>query len=360
MSKASRDADAKRVLTDLFNGAKTPPKLPTKVNANIETLFGTTTWGFREIVLVVVVARLLDPTYRASTGLYDCNPRALYEGPIIEELRARSIPQRKSGPLNIAKAAKGLTPEWAAQRRPLMVAHAVVEVVRYIESLSTADLRAFGSALCARFLQEAQRVKTLTVVAKPEADPALLARRSIGLISRAPDGGNTAQRVTGLLLQSYHQEMQTGLVVGGYEDRASVTSTTSKKPGDVTEELADGTVLRVYEVTTKKFDAQRVRESYETVRAFDDQSGATTEEVVVLCTPADVHPNADKSAAGPLYLAKLEEHDLTYHFYDLDQWIVARLAAMPPDARLAFGDALAAYVNDYNTSETVKKAWKVL
>lgn len=348
-------------MSGLFDEAqKRQPTLDPGTRDAVEELFATTSWGFREIMLVVVVARLLDPSYRASTGLYDCNPRALYEGPMVEELRARNIPHRKSGPLNIAKAARGLTAEWAAQRRPVAVANRVVQLVQHVESPDRNELRKFAVALCARFLQESKRIASLTVVAKPEADPATLAHLCDSLIERAPDGGNTAQRISGLLLRAYHEELQTGIVVGGYEDRASVTSTTSKKPGDITEELADGTVVLVYEVTTKPFNEQRVRESYDTVRAFDDQLGAQTNEVLVLCRPEDVHDSANRAGAGSLYLGKLEYSDLTYYFYNLSAWVRARLAGMPSDARLAFHEHLRKYVDDYNTSETVKRVWGTL
>jgi hypothetical protein len=361
VSKVARDAQVRSLLSGLFEKAqKQPTTLDPRTKTAVEELFTTTSWGFREIVLVVVVARLLDPSYRASTGLYDCNPRALYEGPMVEELRARNIPHRKSGPLNIAKAARGLTREWAAQRRPVAVANRVVQLVQHIESLDQKALRDFAVALCARFLQESKRVASLTVVSKPEADPATLARLSDGLIEQAPDGGNTAQRISGLLLRAYHDELQTGIVVGGYEHRASVTSTTSKKPGDITEELPDGAVVLVYEVTTKRFNEQRVRESYDTVRAFDNRVGAQTDEVLVLCGSEDVHGSADRKRADSLYLGKLEYNDLTYYFYNLTAWIRARLAAMPSDARLAFHEQLREYVDDYNTSETVKRVWASL
>ena len=66
--------------------------------------------------LVVIIGMRLDRSFKASTGLYDCNPRAIYEGPIKEFLIEKEIPHRKSGPLNVAKATVGLDMTWAAQR----------------------------------------------------------------------------------------------------------------------------------------------------------------------------------------------------------------------------------------------------
>ncbi len=73
---------------------------------SLEKLFSTTAWGFREILLVVIIGMRLDHNFKASTGLYDCNPRAIYEGPIKEFLIEKEIPHRKSGPLNVAKATR--------------------------------------------------------------------------------------------------------------------------------------------------------------------------------------------------------------------------------------------------------------
>ena len=75
---------------------------------SLDKLFSTTAGDLGEILLVVIIAMRLDNAFRASTGLYDCNPRAIYEGPIKEFLIEKDIPHRKSGPLNVAKATVGL------------------------------------------------------------------------------------------------------------------------------------------------------------------------------------------------------------------------------------------------------------
>jgi len=329
-----------------------------ETQAQIEALFKTTTWGFREIMLVVVVGRLLDDGYRPGKALYDCNPRALYEGPILGVLRGEGIPARKSGPLNIAKAAQGLSREWAAQRRPKSVADEVVRLVQAIEGMDQTELEEFSAALHARFLKEASRVAALSVTAPPESDPQHLYEICAELIDKVPDGGNTPQRIVGHLMEAYHTELQTGIVVTGHLDRASVTSTTSKKPGDINEEQADGTVLCVYEVTVKPFGGARTVDSYETVKRYSTGKASPIREVVVICRPADVHPGIESgSRASAIYLGKLEHQDLTYHFINIYEWIVAQLSRMPVDARLSFHQQLSEYITDPNTSEAVKKRW---
>jgi hypothetical protein len=356
---ADRNTRVERLMRDALGRARRGDfSVSDETQAQIETLFKTTTWGFREILLVVVVGRLLDDGYRPGKALYDCNPRALYEGPILGVLRAEGIPARKSGPLNIAKAARGLSREWAAQRRPKRVADEVVRLVEAIEGMDQTELEELSAALHARFLKEASQVAALSVTAPPESDPQHLYEMCANLIDEVPDGGNTPQRIVGHLMEAYHTELQTGIVVTGHLDRASVTSTTSKKPGDINEEQADGTVLCVYEVTVKLFGDSRMTDSYETVKRYSTGKASPIREVVVICRTSDVHPGIESdSRISSIYLGKLEHQDLTYHFINIYEWIISQLSRMPVDARLSFHQQLSEYIADPNTSEAVKKRW---
>jgi len=358
----TRDEQVVKTMGRLFGrGEAKSYALDASTRRQLESLFGTMVFGFREIMLVVVVARLLDESYDPHAALYDCNPRSLYEGRMVEELRKRGIPHRKSGPLNIAKAAQGLNAQWAAQRRPKHVADDVVRLVKKLKRMSQAEVENFGAALAGRLLQEATRIAKLTVEALPESGPKHLYDLSWKLIDNAPDAGNTPQRIVGLLMQSYHEELQTGIKVEGHLDRASVTSTTSKKPGDITEEQLDGTVLVVYEVTVKRFGQGRLIDSYDTVKAYNELSGSNIKEVIVICRGQDAHEDAeaDEGDAG-IYLGTVTYEDMTYHFLEVYEWAMAQLGRMPVDARLAFHAKLSAYVAEPNTSEAVKREWAAL
>ncbi|MDQ3547458.1 MAG: hypothetical protein M3439_01450, partial [Chloroflexota bacterium] len=261
MSAAERNRRVTELMDEAFqHAAIQPPVLPADIARDLDIVFGTVVRGFREILLVIVIARMLNPEYRASTRFYPANPRALYEGPIRSALRDRGIPHGKSGPLNVAKATEGIDSQWAARRRAAAVAERVVALVSYIESLSSAELWSFSIALHARFIAEARRVAALDVIADPETAIPFLAQACQRFIIEAPDAGNTPQRIIGLLLQSLHDTVQTGIRVAGVDDRASVTTTTSKKLGDLAEEQPDGTVVRAYEITTKPFGQARVTE----------------------------------------------------------------------------------------------------
>jgi hypothetical protein len=360
VSTYGRNARVRALLEELFEEAGTrAPAIAPNIARNLQVVFTTTSWGFREILLLVAISRMIDASYQASRAFYACSPRALFEGPIRDVLAARGIPHRKSGPLNIAKAAVGLNGSWAAQRRPPGAAKAVVELIAEIETISPPKLRELTIAICALFLKEASRVVSLTVESRPESDPATLFNLASTLIREAPDSGNTPQRVVGLLLESSHEATGSGIKVSGHNDRASVTSTTSKKPGDISEELPEGGLGRVFEVTVKPFTDARARESYQAIRAFDAEFGNITPEVLVICRPQDA-VLASTGAAGSAYLGASECEDLRFHFLDINEWIISTLASMPPTARLAFYERLSRYINHPNTAESAKLVWRRL
>lgn len=323
----------------------------------MDKLFTTDAWGFREIILVVVVGMKMDESYKASTGLYDCNPRAIYEGPIKEFLIENNIPHRKSGPLNIAKAAKGLDNAWAAQRRPQDVALKVVDIVNLLENSQIPDfVDMIGISLLRRLIAQSQRVEELNVEIEPSSDPEWLYMISRELIAKTPDAGNTPQKIAAFLLKNYHSAMNTGIVVTGEKDRASVTSTTSKKPGDVNEESVDGNIYKVYEITVKPFDLARIRDSYDCVNTYNQNSNADLHEIVVICRPEDC-PDEMKKSSTHLYMGSYEYQDIIYYYWNIYEWVCDTLQRMTFDARSSFYEDLNAYISDINTAETVKKLW---
>lgn len=329
---------------------------------SIDKLFDTTAWGFREILLVVVIGMQLDRAFRASTGLYDCNPRAIYEGPIKEFLIEKEIPHRKSGPLNVAKATVGLDMTWAAQRRPSDVAAEVVNIVNYMEEQPTSRddrVSAVGTSLFRRLIAYSNHLESLSVNLEPSADPDFLYHLCYELITKAPDAGNTPQKIAAFLLKNYHLSMNTGIVVTGEEDRASVTSTTSKKPGDVNEESESGIIYKVYEVTVKHFDLARIRDSYDCVRIYNESNRADIHEIIVICRPEDC-PEGMKSSGLHGYLGSYEYQNIIYYYWDIYEWISSTLQRMTVSARTGFYNDLNTYINDINTAENVKVLWSNL
>ena len=355
-----RNSNVKNILEQLYANATDDEYEidETDYNNSMNNLFTTTAWGFREILLVVIVGMKLDDTFRASTGLYDCNPLAIYEGPIKEFLIDHEIPHRKSGPLNVAKATVGLDMTWAAQRRPSAVAEEVVNLVNYIEE-DNARIDNVAISLLRKLINESNRMEVLSVDIEPSSDPVFLSKLCYELTTKVPDAGNTPQKISAFLLKNYHLAMNTGIIVTGEEDRASVTSTTSKKPGDVNEEAQDGSIFKVYEITVKPFDLARIRDSYDCIHIYNDTIENDIHEVIVICRPEDCPSEMTKSGYH-LYMGCYEYQDIVYYYWNIYEWMTDTLQRMTPQARTAFYSDLNAYISDINTAENVKRKWQEL
>lgn len=362
-STEERNKKVRKILDELYEKAVKPCSQAddSAYKESLDKLFSTTAWGFREILLVVIVGMKLDRSFRASTSLYDCNPRAIYEGPIKEFLIEKDIPYRKSGPLNVAKATVGLDMTWAAQRRPSDVAEEVVRLVNFMEE--DADntqqrIDAVGVSLLYRLLSYANTLMTLSVEIKPSQDPGHLYHLCYELITKTPDAGNTPQKIAAFLLKNYHLSFHTGVDVTGGEDRASVTSTTSKKPGDINEEHA-GRIYKVYEITVKHFDIARIRDSYDCISIYNNTHDTSINEIIVICRKEDCPPNMERSGMHG-YLGRYTYQNIVYYYWDIYEWISGMLQRMTPDGRQCFYVMLNGYINEINTSEAVKKLWQQL
>lgn len=326
---------------------------------SLTPLFNTSVWGYREILLVVIVAMKIDQNFKASVNFYKCNPRAIFEGPIKEFLIENNLPHRKSGPLNIAKATQKLDNSWASNRQEPQIAENVLELLQYLEDQNRTDddLNNFAIFLLRLLHAEESLLLAFETTILPEANPDFLLNTSQRLINEAPDGGNTPQKISGLLLKNLHKSLNTSIVVTGYNDRASVTSTTSKKPGDVNEESKDGDIYKVYEVTVKKFDLARIRDSFDAVTIYNKNHQTSINEIIVICRPNDCIDDMADSGYS-LYLGKYQYKNITYYFWNIYEWIAATLQHMTVDGRTQYYNELNSYINEINTAKKVKTLWK--
>ena len=357
-----RNARVTKILNDFLSDANNEElKLDETLYArHLDTLFSTDVWGFREILLVVVVAMKLDPKYRASTHLYECKPRAIYETPIKKFLIEHNIPHRKSGPLNVAKATEGLNDAWAAQRSPKKAAESVVHIVQLLENDKLCLVDSIGISLIRRFLGEVKRVEALNVTIEPTTDPEWLFHLSSELVKKAPDAGNTPQKIAALLLWTHHQFMHTDIRVTGIYDRASVTSTTSKKPGDVNEEdRHTKQIYKVYEITVKPFDLARIRDSYDCIHIYNKENQTDIHEVIVICRPEDT-PAEIAGTRMSFCMGSYRYQDVTYYYWDIYEWMCFMLQRMTGESRSYYYHGLNHYISEINTAEHVKKLWKQL
>jgi hypothetical protein len=357
MSKALRNQAVIDFMSSFFERAASGKfEIPLHVDTLLSKVFLGAIWGFREILMVITIARLLDPNYKASTSFYECNPRAIFEGPIREMFGKFNIPHRQSGPLNIAKATIGINSQWAAQRRPAELAQATLQLVNYLEGLDKRELEEFSVALHAKFLEEAKRVANHSLSTPTGLSIEYLLNFSIGLIQMAPDGGNTPQRIVGYLLESLNQQFDGRLTIEGHTDRASTTNTTSKKAGDIVESL-NGKVINVYEVTVKPFGSQRLREAVDSINAYNSVNEDLISEVKVICRKEDCH---DFSPRGGLFMTEVFSNGVRFVFLDIAMVVESLLSQLNEHHRVLFLSKLQQYASHHNTAEKVKTAWQTL
>lgn len=351
MNKTERDAKIASELVRLTQSKKAGNNLG--LEAEVETLFSSHIWGHREIVATIIVARILDSNYKASANFYGCNPRAVYEGPIRSFFIQKNIPHMKSGPLNVAKNISKINEDWALNKRGNELAMSVVTIVNHIEKTTPSELEGFANYYFKRYLNEAQRIKKLVYKPEQSSDPFYIANLSIDLINDVPAGGSIPQFIVGSLIEATSLKHQGKTIVSGHTDSVSTTNTTSKKAGDVTEDVLDGSV--VYEITVKKFDHQRILDSYESLRA--DKEMQAQHEVVVICRPEDVYENCTRLKSESV-LAFHVHNDVTYFFIDIFEFIKLNVVLLDKNSRSVFLDKIVAYVNQTNTPEKVKTYFK--
>ena len=352
----SRQIIANEIAHDLLASAITVAPPASNIERSLVTVTASKSRGLRELLMIVIVARLMDPTFRASRDYGACSPRGLYPG-IKQALAAAGIPHGKDGALNVAKGNPPIDRQWAGARDDQAAADEVVRLVGGLEGMNPNEVRELGAQLAKLLLLEATRVADLTVTISPSEDPDWLATASRRLIEKAPDRGNTPQVIAGLLLEAKAAALEAPVRVDGIGDSACVTTSTSNKLGDLCVLDPRGEPLIAYEVTVKPFGAERVTDCTAAIHDYGAASGSSVTEMTVLCRPEDLHPEASGGNGRSAYLGAVDDQDVRYLFVDLFEWIRLELLGMPPSARAGFHSSLSEHVNDPNTAEGVKVAW---
>lgn len=354
LSAEDRNEKIYSLLVSFLNNGETSIDFPKPFESEeVESLFQTPIWGHREIVLTILLARLVNPKFKASENFYACNPRSIFEKPIRKALREFGIPHRKSGPLNVAKNIKKINRDWATDKRGGQVAMNVVKIVKNIETVSSAVLEKFASAFVARYKAEAKRIKDMELKLSPQENPIFIAKLCEDLINNVPDGGATAQAIVGLLMETMNNDRKNKTIVSGHLDSVSTTNTTSKKPGDIIERIDDNYEL-IYEVTTKQFSDDRLIESHESVMGYSQKIN----DVFVICRPDDVPLSLEVNRTSYI-MATTQYRELSYYFVNIYDYVQSAILFLTLNARRSFYEALVSYVNETNRSERVKKYFKV-
>ena len=368
-ASADRNAQVQELFKQWLTEAasKNSTSLPADSTLDLDVLFEVSQGSFRDLLATIVTARAIDSGYQASSALYSCKPRAIFELGIRPVLEANGIPCTQSGPLNVAKATVGIDRSWAGQRRPEKAASAVLRLVSLLEAGDSSVAYEVGIEVARRYLELAAEIKQLESSFGASANASTLSLMAAQMIDAEPDSGNTPQRFCSIALMVRFPEAE----VYGQTDSAFTTNTTSRKPGDIGLIDRSGEIASVYEVTVKKFGAQRISECSQAIRAFnqlgdnrypDFVSGGTAEPltlVKVLCRKSDVPESVSISEFGAGgWIASAVDGEITYDFIDLFQWLSSQIFEMDQSAREQYFSLVQEYVNSPKTSKKVKQVFR--
>lgn len=326
-----------------------------EVEFELREVFECSTMGFREMLATIIYARFLDSNYSPRGDLYRCNPRSLYEQGIKPVLDERGIPCGQSGPLNVAKATSSLNEQWAAQRRPEHVAKSLLKVVDWLVGLPDERLQEFAGRVGQLFDQLARTALETQIPMSREDSPVVISSALATLIKTYPLGGTIPQAVCGLALEAEFI-FTPGFTVDGARDSVSTTNKTSKKPGDLAVQNGDEFV-RIYEVTVKKFNDQRVREAVQSLAAFFGDKGFPLGlSVQVICRPEDV-PDVSSSSGNSYFLGELAANGVNFVFFDIFQWTTGKIAEFSKAQRDYFQRELTEFLNGVRIPAAVRASW---
>lgn len=326
-----------------------------EVEVELKEIFECNTMGFREMLATIVYAKFLDPNYSPRGDLYSCNPRSLYEQGIKPVLDERGIPCGQSGPLNIAKATSSLNEQWAAQRRPENVAKSLLKVVDWAVTLSDQRLQDFAVRIGVSFDLLASHALETQISLSKEDSPFIISTALWKLIKEHPLGGTIPQAACGLILEAEHLN-SAGFEVEGARDSVSTTNKTSKKPGDLIVRRGHEFV-RVYEVTVKKFNEQRVREAAQSLSSYFKEGGFPEGfSVLVVCRPEDI-PNLSRPSDSNYFLGELEHNGINFLFFDIYQWTQGKIAEFSKPQRDYFLHEFTSILNGVRIPAAVRDSW---
>lgn len=360
MSSSNLHGNVPKTLEAWWNTALANPEVSTGLNpnelSNLKALFETGTWGYREVLLTVLVAMKHAPAYRASIDFYGCSPRAVYEKGVRPFLRSKGVPCNQSGVLNVAKAVEKLDAVWAAKRRDSWAAEAMLSLINSAESGGAEKVERIACSALAKFALEASEVRDTTPKPPTGLSGLALSKLFNELIDKVVDSGNTAQTICSALIQVSNP---IGRVLG-YGESASTTNKTSRKPGDIVIFDDQGRAKKVYEVTQKAFSEQRISECLESLDSYNrDSSPDNLVTEVDVIAPSRFFPTElTQNLVDTDQLRAVTISGVTFQFFPLDLWIEASIFSLSAEARMRALELVHDYIAKPETSRELRLLYK--
>jgi hypothetical protein len=317
----------------------------------LEQLIPVKAAGFRGIVITAIVGKALDQNYDPTADFYASSPRTLFEKGIYYALQENRVPCGKSDPLNVAKNAQVIDSTWAKGRRPESAAMAAVNYIELVHS-NWHDAK-YRDALIALFFArlweyaEFCMAADVPLAAFEGIPPVTIAAKLAKFTADFPEGGATPQLVVGTLISKLRQDDQNYAKVDGVLESVFGTNTTSKKPADVWEEMADGSIGELYEITAKPVDQKRLEDCVESLKAME----LGGKFVTFICRiPQDIATLAVVDGA-------LLHQGVMFQFIDIHNFIRTTFCILSHERQAEVIEAVDQFVKDTNRKTEVKKGW---
>lgn len=355
MKPKDRDAFVAQSLTDYIRRARAgegPASDRYKSERKIlDALVPIGTDGFRGITLTAIMGKLVREDINTGTEFDSINPRGVFEKGIRPVLQQHRIPTGASAPLNVAKNVQVLDEKWAEGRKPESAARAAVEYIRLINRhwADPAHRDDLIMMLIQRLIEYADEVAAHDVEFAPidEVPPIAFGRRLARFALASPEGGSVPQFIVGALLAALRSDDTSYKGLEGAEASVFGTNSTSNKPADLWDRLADGALGNLYEVTCKTVDITRLE------AAFDSYSklGLPATPITFVCrVPEDCSSLTHEDAV-------VVHRGLPFQFVDIRQLIIVSTLLLSPEKRGSVMTTISDFIANPSRSVKTKRAW---
>lgn len=356
MKAADRDQFVAKKLTKYFNRVRNgegPKASSYKAERKVlERLIPIQTDGFRGITLTAIMGKLVNEDVHTGNQFDSINPRGVFERGIRPVLKENKVPTGASPPLNVAKNVQVLDEKWAEGRKPEDAALAAVDYIRRINRhWNNEELRDdLIMMFMQRLLEYADEVGS-HVVSMPELDdeaPIDIAVKLVEFTVKHQEGGSTPQFVVGTLLAAVRSTDSDYNAVEGVEASVFGTNTTSNKPADLWDRMADKSLGNLYEVTCKKVDIDRLDAAVDSFAKL----GLPNAPITFVCRML-----TDVSTLK-LTNRSIVHRGVTFQFIDLGALAIAMFLLLAEEKRRVVLEEIAAWVADPSRKIGTKNGWR--
>lgn len=355
MKPAERDQFVQKQLAKFFkrvrNGEGPKPGSYKSERKVLERLIPIPTDGFRGITLTAIMGKLVNEDVHTGNQFDSINPRGVFERGIRPVLKENKVPTGASPPLNVAKNVQVLDEKWAEGRKPEDAALAAVDYIRRInrhwanEELRDDLIMMFMQRLLAYADEVGSHVVSLPGL--DEEAPNDTAVKILEFAIKHQEGGATPQFVVGSLLSALRSTDRDYKAVEGLEASVFGTNTTSNKPADLWERLADDSLGNLYEVTCKKVDVDRLDAAVDSFAKL----GLPNAPITFVCRML-----TDVSTLK-LTGRSIVHRGVTFQFIDLGALVVAIYLLLTEEKRRVVLEEIAGYVADPSRKIATKSGW---